>query len=247
MFLTLPSVIKPPHGFFMRTGGISEGIYESLNVGIGSADNPDHVNENRKLAVEALGFSESSLAAPRQFHSAESIFVDKPVRVKADAYVTNQKGLLLGIVTADCLPVLMWESSGIIAAVHAGWKGTIGGVLDNTIARITSIGGIAGNIHAVIGPAISASSYQVQADFYETVTTADDLATKFFRPDDKSEGYLFDLPSYAQQRLQILGVGHVENLNEDTLAQPDKFFSYRRSCLLNEADYGRQLSAIGLK
>ncbi len=218
----LKSSLPVPHGFFTRAGGISKGLFESLNVGVGSSDDKADVTENRKRCAEALGYRAEKLTTPYQIHSAKSVIVDEPVRLEADSYVTKEKGLLLGIVTADCLPVLMWESTGIVGAAHAGWKGAVGGVLDNTIANIISLGGLVENIHAVIGPAISQESYQVQEDFRTAVLSADSVAEVFFAKHE-SEGYLFDLPNYAKRCLENLGVMNIDILAEDTLSQPQKF------------------------
>lgn len=246
------------HGFFSRHGGVSRTIYKSLNVGLSSQDNPNHVNANRKIASEALGFDEKALISPYQTHSANCVYVNEPPSrtaspIKADALITDTKGLLLGVVTADCLPVLLCEPiAGLVAAIHAGWKGALAGIIENTVRTIETHGGKAAAIQAVIGPAIQASSYQVRQDFYDKIVSECQTHAKFFRSDtqpNKTENktsYRFDLPNFAASLLRSSGVRYIEVSPEDTCSSPH-FFSYRRSRLKAETDYGRQLSAIALR
>jgi polyphenol oxidase len=238
-----------PHGFLGRKGGVSTGIYAGLNVGLGSDDERAAVVENRSRAVEAV-LPASTLARVYQFHSPDVVTVtggneqgDPP---KGDAMVTDRRGILLGIVTADCVPVLFVDSqAGVVGAAHAGWKGAISGVTDNTIVAMEGLGADRSRISCAIGPCIAQKSYEVDEGFFRRFAEEDAANERFFA-DGKPGHYQFDIEGYVAARLAAAGIGKVECLGEDTYSQPDRFYSYRRSCHLGEPGYGRQISLIGL-
>jgi hypothetical protein len=238
-----------PHGFLGRMGGVSTGIYAGLNVGLGSEDEREAVIENRRRSVEAV-LPGAKLARVYQIHSPDVVTVagadsqDDPP--KGDAMVTDRPDILLGIVTADCVPVLFVDrQAGVIGAAHAGWKGAITGVTDNTIAVMEALGANRSRIACAIGPCIAQKSYEVDEGFYRRFTNEDAANERFFA-DGKPNHYQFDIEGYVAARLAGAGIGRVECLGEDTYSQPDRFFSYRRSCHLGERGYGRQISLIGL-
>ena len=238
-----------PHGFLGRRGGISTGIYEGLNVGLGSDDDRAAVIENRRRAAQAV-LPGAALVTLHQVHSADAVPATAPWpdddRPKADALVTDRPGLLLGILTADCVPVLFADTQAqVIGAAHAGWKGALGGVTDSTIAAMEALGADRGRIVAAIGPCIGRASYEVGEAFARAFEAADPANERFFgasRP-----GHLqFDIEAYVAARLAGAGIGRVEALGLDTYADEDRFFSYRRSCHRQEPGYGREISVIGL-
>jgi polyphenol oxidase len=237
------------HGFLGRRGGISTGIYAGLNVGIGSDDERSAVMENRRLAGEAV-FPAAPIARVYQIHSADVVTVssegDQNDPPKGDAIVTKTPGILLGILTADCVPVLFADQqAGVVGAAHAGWKGAITGVTDNTIVAMEALGAERARIVCAVGPCISQRSYEVDEAFFRRFAE-DDAANEHFFAGGKPGHYQFDIEGYVAARLAASGIGTVECLGEDTYSQPDRFFSYRRSCHLNEPSYGRQISLIGL-
>jgi polyphenol oxidase len=239
-----------PHAFLGRTGGVSTGIYASLNVGLGSNDDKAAVRENRARATAAIG-CDLTLVTVHQVHSAE--VVDVPVawpddaRPPADGMVTSQRGLALGILTADCAPVLFADAeAGVIGAAHAGWKGAFTGVLANTVAAMERLGARRDRIAAAIGPCIARRSYEVDDAFYRRFVEADGEYDAFFTPGRRAERHQFDLEGFVARRLADVGVATVEALGEDTYAQPERYFSYRRTTHAEEPDYGRQLSLIAL-
>jgi polyphenol oxidase len=238
-----------PHGFLGRNGGVSTGIYAGLNVGLGSDDERESVIENRRRAVKAV-LPGASLARVHQFHSPDVVAVacaeqqDDPP--KGDAMVTDRPGILLGIVTADCVPVLFVDHQAkVVGAAHAGWKGAITGVTDNTLSAMEALGADRSRIACAIGPCIAQKSYEVDEAFFRRFAD-DDAANERFFADGKPGHYQFDIEGYVAARLAGAGIGKVECLGEDTYSQPDRFFSYRRSCHLGEPGYGRQISLIGL-
>lgn len=238
-----------PHGFLGRGGGVSTGIYAGLNVGLGSEDEREAVLENRHRAVDAV-LPGASLARVYQFHSPDVVTIKSSGQPeeppKADAMVTDRPNILLGIVTADCVPVLFADrQAGVVGAAHAGWKGAIGGVTDNTIAAMEVLGADRARIICAIGPCIAQKSYEVDEGFLRRFAEADAMNERFFA-DGKAGHYQFDIEGYVAARLAAAGISKVECLGEDTYSQPDRFFSYRRSCHLNEPGYGRQISLIGL-
>lgn len=238
-----------PHGFLGRVGGISTGIYAGLNVGLGSDDERAAVIENRRRAVDAV-LQGAALARVYQFHSPDVITVvdtnDDEEPPRGDAMVTDRPGILLGIVTADCVPVLFADAqAGVVGAAHAGWKGAITGVTDNVISAMEALGADRTRITCAIGPCIAQKSYEVDEGFFRRFAD-DDAANERFFADGKKGHYQFDIEGYVAARLATAGISKVECLGEDTYSQPDRFFSYRRSCHLGEPGYGRQISLIGL-
>ena len=238
------------HGFLGRKGGVSEGIYAGLNVGLGSDDDRPAVIENRRRAVDAI-LPGATLARVHQIHSPDVVLVQQHIAdeepPRGDAMVTKFPGILLGIVTADCVPVLFADTAaGVIGAAHAGWKGAIAGVLENTISLMEELGAERDRIRCAIGPCISQKSYEVDEAFFRHFVDQAALNERFFS-DGKIGHYQFDIEGYVASRLAAAGIRTVQCLGEDTYSQPDRFFSYRRSCHLGEPGYGRQLSLIGLR
>jgi len=235
-----------PHGFLGRRGGISAGVAGGLNVGFGADDDPAAVRENRRRAVEAV-WPGGRLVSVHQVHSPDCVVVDEPWdegdRPHADALVTARAGLVLGIVTADCAPILLADGqAGVVGAAHAGWRGAHGGVAESVVAAMESLGARRASIVAAIGPAIAQASYEVGEDFRAAFADAD---ARFFAP-GRPGHWQFDLEAYVAARLERAGVGHVERLGLDTYPQEGRFFSYRRSVHRAEPNYGRQFSLIGL-
>lgn len=238
-----------PHGFLGRRGGVSTGAYASLNTGIGSDDAPATIAENRRRATEAV-LPGARLAGLYQVHSADAVTVIEPyddaLRPHADALVTNRPGLALGILTADCAPVLFADmQAGVVAAAHAGWKGALGGVTDATIVAMEAIGAHRDRIVAAVGPCIARASYEVDAAFLRRFCEADPENERFFA-DGRESHHQFDLEAYVVSRLAIAGIGRIEALGLDTYADATRFFSYRRATHRDEPSYGRQISIIGL-
>jgi YfiH family protein len=239
-----------PHGFLGRVGGVSEGIHAGLNVGLGSDDDRAAIYENRRRAVEAVAPGHR-LVTLHQVHSAEVVAVTEPfpddARPHADALVTDRPGLLLGILTADCVPVLLAERrAGVVGAAHAGWKGAISGVTDSAVDAVEKLGAERAAIVAAIGPCIARASYEVDDAFVRRFE-ADDPANERFFADGRRPGHAqFDIEAYVAHRLAAAGIGQVIALGEDTYAQPDRFFSFRRATHRGEPGYGRQISLIGL-
>lgn len=240
------------HAFFTRQGGVSEGLYASLNCGVGSDDRPEHVAENRARAMAHLDLSPDRLATVYQVHSDRVETVDEPwayeSRPQADAMVTNQPGLALGILTADCVPVLLADAeTRVIGAAHAGWRGALSGVLGNTLAAMERLGAKRDKVISGIGPCIAQRSYEVGPEFPEPFIEQSDDNRDFFCPALRDGHFLFDLKGYVARQLCKQGVGGVACLPCDTCAESERFFSYRRATLNKEADYGRGLSAIYLE
>jgi len=244
----LSSIPHIRHGFFGREGGVSEGLYDSLNCGYGSGDDLDKVTENRTRVCSALG-TDAPLLTAFQVHSAKVVTVATPWQWKdspeADALVTNQPNIPLGVLTADCLPVLFADTENrIIGAAHAGWKGAIGGVLEATLHAMRELG--AENIIAAIGPSIAQDSYEVGAEFYQRFVEESPANASHFKSSANGGHYMFDLPGYAKARLVAAGIKNIHLLAEDTCAQEGRFFSYRRTCQRADKAYGRQVSVISL-
>jgi YfiH family protein len=238
-----------PHGFLGRRGGVSEGICSGLNVGLGSGDRRDAIQENRRRAVEAVAAG-AKLVTLHQVHSATAIPVTAPFpdeeRPKADAMVTDRPGLLLGILTADCAPVLFADPhAGVIGAAHAGWKGAIGGVIDATVAGMEQLGAARPDIVAAVGPTIGRKSYEVDEAFAQRFLREDAENERFFMS-GRAGHHLFDLEGFVVSCIAALGIGRIEALGLDTYSDPDRFFSYRRATHRGEPDYGRQISLIAL-
>lgn len=242
-----------PHGFFTRQGGVSSGPFASLNCSLSGADGRDAVTENRARAARAIGADPEHLLGLTQVHGAkvETIAAGDPAwrlgdGPRADAMVTNRAGLTLGIVTADCAPVLFFDvSTGIVGAAHAGWRGALGGVAESTIAAMEQLGASPANISAVVGPCIAQASYEVDSVFRDRFLADDAANARFFVAGPAGKPH-FDLPGYVLARLERAGIGGAQAVGLDTYADPGAFYSYRRSTHLEQADYGRQLSAIAL-
>ena len=240
------------HGFFSRNGGVSEGLFTSLNCGFGSGDDKDKVAENRRRAMAQIDLEGERLVTAYQVHSPDVVEVKQPWdredAPEADAMVTRERGLALGILTADCVPVLLAEpKAGVVGAAHAGWKGALGGVLEATVAAMKALGGEPRNMVAGIGPAISQRSYEVGPEFPAPFLERDARNADFFCPSKRPGHFLFDLKGYVARRLAGIGVSTIQTLPCDTCAEDERFFSYRRACHRKEKDYGRGLSAIYLE
>ena len=238
-----------PHGFLGRRGGGSQGVVAGLNVGLGAQDVPTAVAENRRRAAAAI-LPGAPLASLYQVHSADVVRVNAAYpdaeRPHADALVTERPGLLLGILTADCAPVLFADAqAGVIGAAHAGWKGALAGVTDATIAAMEKIGARRDRIAAAIGPCIARASYEVDEGFLGRFAAVDPENERFFAS-GRDGRYQFDLEAYVTHRLAAAGLARIEALGLDTYAQSDRFYSYRRATHKGEPDYGRQISLIGL-
>ncbi|MCG6122177.1 MAG: peptidoglycan editing factor PgeF [Microvirga sp.] len=238
------------HAFFTREGGRSNGLYESLNGGLGSADEPVRVIENRALMAQTIGVTRERFLSVRQVHSPDVVTVDEPwgddARPQADAMVSARPGLALAIATADCGPVLFVDArAGVIGAAHAGWRGALSGVLDATVAAMEGLGARRADIAAALGPTIRQPNYEVGPELREAFLAGDAAADAFFAPGD-GDRLFFDLPGYIGARLEALGLGAVEDLRRCTYAEDERFFSYRRSTHRAEPDYGRLISAIAL-
>lgn len=247
--LRAPALGDVPHGFAGRQGGVSTGVCAGLNVGLGSEDDRLAILRNRDLARDAL-LPGATLVTVRQVHSPDVVTVTAPIaedeRPEADAMVTRMPGLILGILTADCVPVLFADKeAGVIGAAHAGWKGAISGVTDRTIAAMEMLGATRAGIACAIGPCIGRASYEVTLDFAERFERDDADNARFFSA-GRAGHCQFDIAAYVASRLQAAGIGRISLLDEDTYSQADRFFSYRRSCHAQESDYGRQISMIAL-
>ncbi len=246
---TTPLLTGTRHAFLGRRGGVSTGLVAGLNVGLGSGDDPAAIVENRRRAVDAVAPG-AKLVTVYQVHSADVVTADiwaDDARPPADAMVTATPGLLLGILTADCAPVLFADTeAGVIGAAHAGWKGAIGGVTDATIEAMEKLGAKRDRIAAAIGPCIARTSYEVDAGFLLRFADADPANERFFADGKRREYYQFDLEAYVAHRLAAAGIMRVAALGLDTYSHPDRFFSFRRATHGNEPDYGRQISLIAL-
>lgn len=236
------------HGFFGRKGGVSTGLYASLNCGPGSGDVRASVLENRARATAALS-TEAKLVTLYQIHSAQAVTVSAPWEIagnpKADAFATDKSGTVLGILTADCAPILLADSQAhVIGAAHAGWGGALAGVTESVVSAMERLGARRERITAAIGPCISRPSYEVGAEFKPRFLAADPRNEKFFEPSERAGHWQFDLPAYVAHRLRQSGIGAVETVPLCTYVNEADFFSYRRTTHRKEADYGRQLSAI---
>lgn len=238
------------HGFAGRGGGVSTGVHAGLNVGLGSEDERDAILRNRDLARDAL-LPGATLVTVRQVHSPDVVTVTGPIaeadRPAADAMVTDRPGLILGILTADCVPVLLADrEAGVVGAAHAGWKGAMAGVTDRSVAAMEELGARRDRIAAAIGPCIGRASYEVTLDFARNFEEQDRENGRFFTAG--REGHCqFDIAAYVAARLAGAGVERIEMLDQDTYSQPERFFSYRRACHRGEPSYGRQISMIALR
>lgn len=247
-FAAARTLHKVRHGFFGRQGGVSSGAMASLNCGWGSGDDLSFIVENRGRAADVL-LPGARIVSPHQIHSAEVVVAgDWPddARPHADAVVTDRPGLLLGILTADCAPILLAdEVAGVVGAAHAGWKGALGGVTDATIAAMEQLGADRSRIAAAIGPCIARASYEIDHDFERRFLADDSENDRFFAEGPRGRPH-FDLESYVLHRLAAAGLTRIEALGADTYAAEERFYSYRRATHRGEPGYGRQISLIGL-
>jgi hypothetical protein len=239
------------HAFFTREGGVSDGLYTSLNGGIGSRDAPDRVRENRARMALALGVAPAHLVTCYQIHSPDVIVAEIPwtreTAPRADAIVTRVPGLAIGVSTADCGPILFADSqAGVVGAAHAGWKGALTGVLEATVAAMEKLGAQRSRIGAVLGPMIRQPNYEVGAEFVDRFKAADTANDRFFAPASRPGHAMFDLPGYITYRLERAEIQGIEDLGLCTYADPARFFSYRRTTHRAEPDYGRHVNAIAL-
>ncbi|KZL18061.1 Laccase domain protein YfiH [Pseudovibrio axinellae] len=247
----LEAMQRISHGFFTREGGVSEGIYKGLNVGLGSDDNREHVLENRRRVANKLGTTPEKLVTPYQVHSAKVLSVSAPFTEqddkRADALVTKTPDLAIGILTADCGPVLFADpTTGVIGAAHSGWKGAVDGILPNTIEAMQKLGANPAHITAVMGPMISQEAYEVGPEFMAHFLDRSAANECFFIPSAKADHAMFDLPAFIKAQLDGFGLKQVIDVNRCTYCDADSFFSYRRTTHNKESDYGRQISTIML-
>ncbi len=252
-FLVSPLLDRPgvAHGFFSRDGGVSQPPYASLNTGPGSADRPEDVAENRRRCAVALGVAPDRLMTAYQVHSPDVLVVEAPWEngpEKVDALVTKTPGLALGALAADCMPFLFAEpEAGIVAAAHAGWRGALAGVLESTVAAMVKLGAKPEKIVAAVGPCLRQPNFEVGLDLLETFTAKHAEAQQFFASGLSPDKRQLDLTGFGRWRLAEAGVTQLDDIGLCTLAEPDRFFSYRAMRRRNEADYGRNLSAIALR
>ncbi len=239
------------HGYFTRQGGVSGGVYDSLNIGLGSDDARAAVLQNRGRVAAAMGVDAESLVLPYQVHSAAAVMAypqGAADRAKADAVVTRTPGVAVGVSTADCGPVLFADATNrVVAAAHAGWRGALTGILEATLDLMEEQGGERGCTVAVLGPTISGSNYEVGPEFVDRFVDADPDNAGYFTPSERAEHAYFDLPAYIVARLKAAGIGKAHDIGVCTYADEDRFFSYRRSVHRGEPDYGRLVSAIALR
>ena len=249
--LLLSELAGVRHGFFTRSGGVSLGVYATLNGGTGSNDAPDNVAENRARMAMALGVTPDRFLTAYQIHSPDVVVVEEPWthdrRPRADAIVTRLPRLAIGVSTADCGPLLFADAEAhVIAAAHAGWRGALAGVIEAAIAAMEKLGAQRSRIATALGPTIRQPNYEVGSEFVERFLAADADNKRFFKPSTSSGHAMFDLGGYIAERLQRAGITNFEDLGLCTYAEPERFFSYRRTTKLGEPDYGRHINAIAL-
>jgi YfiH family protein len=245
--LALPGI---RHAFFTREGGVSTGLYAGLNGGVGSNDDHAAVLENRARMASAMGVAPDQLIGLYQIHSPDVIVVDGPFaeRPKGDAMVTRVSGLALGVSTADCGPLLFADAEArVVGAAHAGWKGALSGIIEETVAAMERLGARREAITAVLGPTIGQNAYEVGPEFIDRFTEDDDANAVFFKPSAKPGHALFNLPGFIARRAEASGIGRFADLSLCTYADEARFYSYRRATHRGEADYGRLISAIALE
>lgn len=246
--LSSPALDGVHHGFFTRKGGASSGVFGGLNCGAGSSDQSEAVQINRSRVAGALGVAPEALVFVHQVHSARAVVVSGPgsLAERADAMVCATPGVALAVLSADCQPVLFADAdAGVVGAAHAGWRGALGGVLEATVDAMETLGATRGRISVVIGPTISQRAYEVGPEFLEEFLADDPASARYFAQ-GAGDRYQFDLPGFSLARLRDYGVGRAEWTRHCTYSDPDRFYSYRRSVHLGEADYGRLVSAIRL-
>lgn len=252
--ITLDSLKDLPgirHGFMTRAGGVSEGIYASLNCGLGSDDDPEWVHENRRRVLRMVGIPATTLLTAYQVHSPDVLVVEQEwgagARPKVDALVTGRANIAIAASSADCVPILFADPEArIVAAAHAGWRGAVGGVLQATVKQMCALGAKIERIRAGVGPCIGPASYEVGPEFPAPFLAQNPANARFFRPANRAGHFMFDLESYVASELAGLNLAEIEVVHRDTCAEVETFFSYRRSVLLKEPDYGRHVSVIGL-
>jgi YfiH family protein len=237
------------HCFFSKNSGVSEGIYSSLNCGLGSADKKENVLQNLELVSKKMGINPQDLLTMNQTHSNKVVVIDSNnkhiQRFNSDALITNQKNIAISVLTADCVPILIYdEVNHIIGSIHAGWKGAVNGIVENTLNEIVKISRN-NKINVAIGPCIGMSNYEVGEEFYSKFTQQSKKNENFFLSLKKNK-FLFDLRKYVNSRFNEFGVNHIENIDFDTFSENKNFFSYRRSKQMGEKDYGRCISVISL-
>ena len=240
------------HAFFTRRGGVSGGSFQSLNCGFGAGDGPDSVTRNREIAMARLGLPADRLATCYQIHSASVVTVESPwprgAAPQADGLVTHVPDIAFGILPADCAPLLFHDPvARVIGAAHGGWRGALAGIVEATVKQMEALGAVRSRIHAGIGPCIAQNSYEVGPEFPRQFLAEEAASTCYFEPAARPGHFMFDLPGYIEHRLARAGIAIVERSGHDTVAEDDRFFSYRRACLRGERAYGRGLSAIVLK
>ena len=248
---SLSKLARIRHGFFTRTGGVSQGVYESLNGGVGSNDATGNVTENRARMATALGVAPERLLTPYQIHSPDVIVARTPWtharRPRADALVTRERGLAIGVSTADCGPLLFADSeAGVIGAAHAGWRGAFGGVIEATIAAMEKLGAARARMTAALGPTIRQPNYEIGPELVARFVEADAANARFFTPSPRAGHAMFDLAGYIAARIARAGIANFEDLESCNYAEPARFFSYRRATHRGEPDYGRHINAIAL-
>ena len=248
---SLSKLARIRHGFFTRSGGVSQGVYASLNGGVGSNDVPDKVAENRARMATALGVAPDRFLTPYQIHSPDVVVADQPwtheSRPRADAIVSRTPRLAIGVSTADCGPLLFADAeAGVIGAAHAGWRGALTGVIEAAVAAMEELGAERERMVAALGPTISQPNYEVGPEFVARFLAADAGNTRFFVASPREDHAMFDLAGYIAARVQRAGIGKFEDLALCTFAEPKRFFSYRRTTKQSEPDYGRHINAIAL-
>jgi polyphenol oxidase len=252
-FLTADSlgISGVAHGFFTRAGGVSQGVYASLNAGIGSRDTAEAVIENRARIAAALGIAPDRLAVPFQIHSPDALAITEPwpadARPRCDALATATPGLALGVTGADCGMILFADPyGGVIGAAHAGWKGALSGVIEATVAAMEGLGARCSDVIAALGPCIGRRSYEVGPEFVAAFVAAGEATAPYFTPSVRPGHSMFDLNAYIAERAARAGIVRFEDLGLDTYVDESRFFSYRRATHRKEPDYGRLLSVIVL-
>lgn len=239
------------HAFFTRSGGVSAGVYATLNGGTGSNDAPDKIAENRARMAQKLGVAPTRLLTAHQIHSPDVVVAEEPwtqaARPRADAIVTRKPRLAIGVSTADCGPLLFADAeAGVIGAAHAGWRGALTGVIEATAAAMETLGAKRSRIAVALGPTIRQPNYEVGPEFVARFVAADPANTRFFAPAERAGHAMFDLTGYIAERVHRAGIDDFEDLGLDTYAEPERFYSYRRMAKAGDPDYGRHINAIAL-
>ncbi|HUL90342.1 MAG TPA: peptidoglycan editing factor PgeF [Pseudolabrys sp.] len=248
---SLAALARIRHAFFTRSGGVSQGVYSSLNGGVGSHDSPHKIAENRARMAAALGVKADRLVTPYQIHSPDVVVAEKPWttenRPRADAVVTRVPRLAIGVSTADCGPLLFADGvAGVIGAAHAGWRGALTGVIEATVVAMERLGANRDRMTTALGPTIRQPNYEVGPEFVERFLSADPGNARFFKPSQRAGHAMFDLTGYIAERVRQAGIAQFEDLGLCTYAEPERFYSYRRTTLRGEPDYGRHINAIAL-